>query len=151
MNDAMNEALGNTQHYELDDTKEGGCTKVVSVKYSEFDDDDPKHISSVMEEHVEQQQMHELKVARQAASLQQSILGELLTMEEEEREQMLLKAKKSHDSFMEKASKVPIGPERVQFLRTVSEDTQQMLLMHKLWEKMLAGHKGEAPQDRRAG
>lgn len=143
----------------LSDENEGGCTRVLSVNYSEFEFDpsaptgptpDSNSLSiNRMQEHDEEEQRRQLHMAQQAASLQQGILGELLSMEEEEREETLALAKETHDSFLKRAMQLPIGPERVQYLQTMDSDEQRLMVMHKLWEKLLAENGGEPPRIRR--
>jgi len=134
----------------LSDETEGGCTRVVSVKYSEKEIDPTTFSSGTtsgpprMVEHIEETQKENLEMARQAASLQQGILGELLSLGENERTKMLEEAKSVHQSFMTKALEIPIGPERVQFLQSLTGEKQRLLVMHKLWEKILA-EKGDEP------
>ena len=152
MKNAFDNAIPNNGM--LSDEKQGGHTRVVSVKVSELDLDPnsgsfTSAIASKMEEHEETKQRQELEVARQAASLQQGILGELLSMDETEREETLAQAKVTHDSFMSSALNLPAGPERIQFLRTIDDAKQRLLVMHKLWQKLLEDHDGKPPQIRK--
>lgn len=138
----------------LSDENEGGCTRVVSVKFSEKEVDPTTFSSSDaaasgpprMEEHVEETQKQNLEMARQAASLQQGILEDLLSMEENERTKIVQEAKQVHNSFMAKALEIPIGPERVQFLQSLTGEKQRLLVIYKLWENILAQNGGKPPQ-----
>lgn len=153
----------------LSDENEGGCTRVVSVNFSEFEIDPTASVTTApgaintstvaaaapimdeMQQRVDEKQRRELEIARQAAELQQGILGELLTMEEQDRTDTLALAKETHDSFMLKVTELPVGPERVQFLQSISGEKQRLLVMHKLWEKLLKDHDGMPPTIRRDG
>mmetsp|Transcript_18316 Transcript_18316/g.18574 ORF Transcript_18316/g.18574 Transcript_18316/m.18574 type:complete len:82 (+) Transcript_18316:1-246(+) len=77
--------------------------------------------------------------------MHQEILGELLGMDEDDRTDALAHAKEVHDGFMDEALGIPAGPERVLFLQSVGSERQRELIMHKLWEGMLAKNGGEAP------
>ena len=130
------------QENQLNDTKEGGVTRVVSVTYSEKDAGQPKHETSIHSSATEQQQF---KMAQQAAALQQSILAELLQMDEESRDQELEKAKLASLAFQQKVMELPQGPERVRYMTSVTPDVQRQLLMHKLWGNMMEKHGGKPP------
>ena len=129
----------------LTDKDEGGVTKVVSVKYSEKTvvknangeeiidiNDAPTHAR--MEQQSDEHQKQQLKVAAQAASMQQSILNEIMSMEDKERIDQLARAKKAHEIFIQEAMALPPGPQRVHFLQNMSKNQQRLMLIHKLWE-----------------
>lgn len=132
----------------LSDVNDGGVTKVVSVKYSEKsierDVDNGNSAGggggydapyrSRMEHNNEERQRQELKLAAKAASMQQEILDELLTMEDGERENMLKQARESHELFVQQCMSLAPGPERIAFLQNVPSEQQKLLLIHKLWE-----------------
>lgn len=138
---AMDEGLNQG----FSDESEGGVTKVISVKYSEktlnrningeeveVGDVAPSHAR--MEQQSDEQEREQLKMAARAATLQQSILDKLNSMEEHERQRELGKAKEMHELFVQKTMALPPGPERVSYLQSISGDQQYLLLMHKLWE-----------------
>jgi len=142
----------------LSDHEEGGVTRVISVSHSEkiveagawkeqikhnAVGEAPKNES--MEQQTEEEQMEQLRLAREAAALQQSILHELLTMSEKDRNANLQVAKEAHDEFLSSALKIPAGPERIQYLRNVDPNTQRLLVMHKLWSSMLEKNGGVPP------
>jgi hypothetical protein len=134
------------------DHDQGGFTRVVSVSFSEKNMDDHGRVieekapsGQTMEQQTEEQQREQLRFAAQAAALQQEILGELLSMHEDEREMKLAKAKNVSDDFMKRALSIPAGAERVEFLRSIDSQTQRLMAMHKLWEGMLAAHGGKPP------
>mmetsp|Transcript_52210 Transcript_52210/g.62870 ORF Transcript_52210/g.62870 Transcript_52210/m.62870 type:complete len:493 (+) Transcript_52210:45-1523(+) len=150
-----NLANGGVTPGELSDCNEGGVTRVVSVKYSEtvIGDETAADVppsQAAMEQQKEAFERQQFETARKAAALQQSILGELLTMDEISREKQLVKAKEAHDSFLESALAIPAGLERVKFMKDIDADTQRLLIMHKLWEKMLADNGGVPPKMRSA-
>ena len=125
------------------DVGSGGFTRVVAVDYSEkwVDSNGTVHDDShgqTMEEHVEERQRQNLRVASQAAALQQKLLKELLAMEEEERKVRLAEADRASKDFIQEVMSKPPGPERIQALRSVDESTQRLLAMHKLWEAHVA-------------
>jgi hypothetical protein len=147
MQDAATKAMDadSDLHQGLTDKDEGGVTKVISVKYSEKtvmrnangqeiadNTDAPTHAK--MEQQSEENQKEQLKVASQAASMQQSILNEILSMEEEERNEQLIRARKAHEIFIQEAMSLPPGPQRVHFFQNMSSSQQKLMLIHKLWE-----------------
>ena len=83
--------------------------------------------------HQEEQQKEQMEMAKKAASLQQSILSSFQRMSKEERELELEKAKKVHTNFLSTAMKLPPGPERVNYLQSVDQPTQRLLIIHKLY------------------
>eukprot|EP00978_Attheya_sp_CCMP212_P008594 scaffold20212_cov54-Attheya_sp.AAC.5 len=125
-----------------------GSTRVLSVSHSEFDSEGTSPGApgqQLMEEQTDKIQQEQLRIAREAAALQQSILGELLSMEESERDDVLATAKIAHDDFLAKVLKIPSGPDRVQFVTNIDPSVEKQLLMHKLWEKILAQNDGKPP------
>jgi hypothetical protein len=174
MNVALtNATIQATHNTFFSDQDQGGVTRVVAVNYSEKiidqatgqevaasedivnsssdaapltqtmdTEDKPK---SPSQEQLEAQQRAELRVAREAATLQQEILGELLNMRDEERDAKLKLAKQEADKFIQQAMLIPPGPERVSFLRSVDSETQKLMAMHKLWGNMLAANGGKPP------
>jgi hypothetical protein len=128
-------------------------TRVVSVIYSEkILSPDGREVSTTgaptqesIVEQTEQQQLAQLQMARQAASLEQSILGELLILSEDDRQIQLNLARNAHEDFVRRAMEMPAGPERVLFLTSVDLDKQRLLVMHKIWANMLAENDGKPP------
>ena len=139
------DCCGSTE--ELSDQNQGGVTRVVSVTYSEkILSPDGRQVSTTsnsapasetIQEHDEDEQLSQLKMAQQAASLEQSILNELMTMSETNRRAKLDLAKQTHNDFLRQAMEIPAGPERISFLTSVDPNQQQLLLIHKLWTKTL--------------
>ena len=140
---------GGNMNEGMTDKHEGGVTKIVSVKYSEktmsrnangkemiVGDDAPTHAR--MEQQSEEQQKMQLKMAAQAASMQQKILDEFMSMSERDRNEQLTKARKAHDLFLQDAMALPPGPQRIEFLQNISSEQQKLLLIHKLWESRLS-------------
>lgn len=125
-----------------------GSTRVLSVSHSEFDSDGTSTGApgqQLMEEQTDKIQQEQLRIAREAAALQQSILGELLSMEESERDDVLATAKIAHNDFLAKVLEIPSGPDRIQFVTNIDPSVEKQLLMHKLWEKILAQNDGKPP------
>ena len=144
----MNATMLN-QKEQLDD----GQTKVVSVNYSSRDVgpgwDSSQSIGAPQAQSMSggtSMQQTQLQAAREAAAMQQSILAELLQMDETIRERKLAEAKEAHNDFLKKAMDLPVGPERVQFMTSVDKDTNKLLLMHKLWANMLQQNGGKPPK-----
>lgn len=96
----------------------------------------------------EQMRREEFRVARQAAVLQQEILGELLSMRDEERDIKLLQAKETVNDVLRKAMQIPAGPERISFITSLDPATQRLMAMQKLWDGMLAANEGKSPNIR---
>lgn len=147
MQTAAQNAMRSSEFIGLSDEQSGGVTRVVSVNYSEKTLTDgvidharggnvaPSKVK--MEEHEEDevQQHQDLKIAAKAASLQNSILEELESMDEQTRCEVLLKAKELHENVMSIVLSLDSGLERVQYLQTeISPEDQRLLLIHKLWE-----------------
>jgi len=142
-------------------SEDDGVTRVVSVQYSEkiLDEKTGQEITAVdaaprsesMSEQVNgediEQRREQLRLAREASFVQQEILGELLSMRDEEREVMLSEAKQVTDAFLQEATKMPAGPERISFLTSIDPKTQRFLVMHKLWDRMLAVNGGKSPKN----
>ena len=134
----------------LSDYDQDGVTRVVSVKYSEksYEENTTASMppqSSFMTEHKESEQRKDLVLARRAAEMQQTLLAQLLMMEDAERLHTLREAKEAHDEFLHEALSIPSGPQRVLFVQSVDEEKQKKLIMHKLWESMLASNGGVPP------
>jgi len=143
----------------LNDLGKGGNTRVVSVQYSEFDVDHngakiesknnnapEERIDERQQQLTEEEKKQQLRMATEAAILQQTILGELLTMDEDERNHVLNEAAETGQKFMEEAMALPTGQERVAFLRSVDTETSRQLAMHKLWNGMLQANGGNPPK-----
>jgi len=88
----------------------------------------------------------QFRLAQQASALQQEILGELLSLRDEEREAKLTLAREATESVLQKAMERPPGPERVAVFTSIDPATQRLMAMHKLWDGMLAANGGKPPQ-----
>ena len=175
------------QLLQLNDQKEGGVTRVVSVTHSEkvveFDGEDdkeeevePSKINSGhadvgvklesmdhgMDEHDQwMQRQKELQMARSAGRLQQEILGELLTMRDEDRARVLEEARNASQELVSRLANITLDPsddgsdsgptadmivaKRVEVLQSLDMKSQRLLLMEKLWSAMLADNGGKPP------
>lgn len=137
----------------LSDQDEGGVTRVVSVTYSEkVVSPDGRELSTTgaptqesIVEQTEEQQLAQLRMARQAASLEQSIRSELLSLPEDDRQTQIELAKNAHEDFIRRAMEIPAGPERISFLTSMDSDTQRLLVMHKIWTNVLTENDGKPP------
>jgi hypothetical protein len=144
----------------LSDLEKGGNTRVVSVQYSEFEmtPDGRKLTSdgisavteapwaSTMEHTSEEERKRQIRLASEAAVLQQEILGELLRLPEHERNNRLEEAERVSQEFTTQVMTLPPGPDRIAFLQSVDPLTSRQLAMHKLWKGMLQANGGKAPQ-----
>jgi hypothetical protein len=141
----------------LNDLGKGGNTRVVSVQYSEFEVDQhgnkiesknnapEKGIDERQRQLTEEEQKRQLRFASEAAMLHQTILGELLSMDEDERNHTLDEAVEASQRFMKEVMALPMGQERVDFVRNVDAATQRKLAMHKVWNGMLQANGGMPP------
>lgn len=141
----------------LNDLSNGGNTRVVSVQYSEFEVDQygnkiesknnaPEQIIDERQQVTEEDKKHQLRMASEAAVLQQAILGELFSMDEGQRNHTLKEAAQASNEFMQQVMALPMGQERIDFLRSVDPETSRKLAMHKLWEGMLQANGGKPPK-----
>eukprot|EP00566_Odontella_aurita_P009965 CAMPEP_0113528794 /NCGR_PEP_ID=MMETSP0015_2-20120614/2037_1 /TAXON_ID=2838 /ORGANISM="Odontella" /LENGTH=418 /DNA_ID=CAMNT_0000427355 /DNA_START=20 /DNA_END=1273 /DNA_ORIENTATION=+ /assembly_acc=CAM_ASM_000160 len=132
------------QFKNLSDVKEGGVTRVVSVDYSEKiigtqNGEGERGVPGAplpakMEGHGLEQKMKQLSFMQKAAALQKKLQGELLSMDSDERDAMLVEARNAHESMLEKAQKIPPGPQRMAFfLQGVDPEQQRLLAIHKVW------------------
>ena len=138
---------------ELSDHDKGGVTRVVSVSFSEkILSADGREISTTgapmqesIVEQTEGQQLAQLRMAREAASLEQSIRNELLSLPEDDRQNQTELARIAHEDFMRRVMEIPAGPDRIAFLTLIDSDTQRLLVMHKIWMNILSENDGKPP------
>jgi hypothetical protein len=146
----------------LSDHDQGGFTRVVSVSYSEklIDSTTGAEISenegdvageSTMPLPPSPQRMDNGKetrgaMAHQTARLQQEILGELLTMSEEDREARLEQARHLEADVLRQVAQLDDPADRVTYLRDLDDKTHRLLLMGKIWASMLQKHGGMPPK-----
>jgi len=145
----------------LNDLDKGGNTRVVSVQYSEFEissdgtkkkskTNAPEQISQ--EERIdddsitEEEKKRQLRLASEAAMLQQTILGKLYNMDEHQRNNELKEAEEVSNEFMKQVMELSPGQERIDFLRRVDPVTSTQLAIHKLWNGVLKANGGKPPQ-----
>ncbi len=127
-------------------------TRVVSVAYSEKSHivDDAATLPlppqlSVMDEHKESEQRKKLLMAHKAPEMQQKLLDQLLTLDKEDWQLTLRDAKEANGIFLKEALSITPGPQRVLFMQSIDEEKQNKLIMHKLWESMLANYAEKSP------
>jgi hypothetical protein len=152
---STNDIFFNGQHSD-------GFTRVVSVTYSEklIDGVTGKEIgicslepglspSSEIMEHSDgcddEKKKEELLLARDTSRLKQEILAELLMMRDEERDAKLRDAKIVTNTLLSQALTLPHGSDRIIYLQSISEHEKRLMMMHKLWNSMLAQHDGKQP------
>ena len=153
-------------------SNDDGVTKVVAVSYSEklIDETTGEEILTLSEDASprvetmdgkdgarepqqesaeasrERERREQIRLSQQASLLQQEILGELLTMRDEERDAKLQQAREASQSVLQKAMQLPPGPERIAVLTSVTPETQRLMAMHKVWDGMLAANGGVPPK-----
>lgn len=155
MNTAITYATLKASKQQLSDQDQGGVTRVVSVNYSEVThnhDNQPggsasgaPRKKSIDPSLSEEEQKRQIRLASEAARLQQVLLEELMNMCESERTLKLEEAKLASDTFLKEAMSLPAGAERIRFLQSIDSQTQQLLAMHKLWNGLLAENGGKPP------
>lgn len=139
-----NASISSTSQF--NDQDEGGSTRVVSVSYSErvVDGEDTTATNNIGAPRQEAIHNPQLQMAREAAALQQRILGELLSMSESERAATLEEAGAVQEEFQKDLQELA-PEERVAFVQQLQPDRQRLLLMHKLWTVMLQQNGGKPP------
>ena len=124
--------------------QDDGTTRVVKVSHKEVDSDAPSAQKGNIEM-KEREERKQMDMARQMAVMQQDILAELLSWDEEERKEQLAFCKQVRDEFVQQAMSVPPA-QRAAFMTTVNPDLQRKLIMLKLWDDMVARNGGVAPE-----
>jgi hypothetical protein len=142
-------------------------TRIVSVTYSEKiidavtgqeistlqdDDTNPNDGSDAAPKSLlisEQQEIgcctEHADLARQATQLEQEILGELLSLRDEVREERLLQAQAAADAVLQQLASMPSTPERVEYLRSLDAATQRSMAMKKIWDNLVATNGNQPP------
>ena len=142
MQTTASKASDATQAVTLSDHDSGGFTRVVSVLHSERTIDGSATTTSgttavplaqSMEEHDDHMQQRHLAIAKEAAALQNGILTELMSMSEDDRNELLAEAKDAHFSFLNKISELKSGQDRIECLQDIDAEKQKLLAIHKLW------------------
>jgi hypothetical protein len=95
---------------------------------------------------TEEEKKRQIRLASEAAMLQQEILGQLLNMSEHERNDQLQEAERVSEEFMKRAMQLPPGQERIDFLRSIDPHTSKQLAMHNLWKGTLDANGGRPPK-----
>ena len=83
---------------------------------------------------------------RQAAELEQEILGELLSMREEERDMKLQMIHRVVQTVMDHARSLPEQQDRISYLTQLDYTTQRCLCMKKIWDTMLEQNDQQVPR-----
>jgi hypothetical protein len=158
MNTAVTYASLKATEQQFSDMDQGGVTRVVSVNYSEVtlnqdhlgEGGTGRNVNAPRKESIdpsltEEEQKRQIRLASEAARLQQELLEKLMNMPGNERNLKLEEAKSASDDFLKQVMALPAGRERITFLQSVDPHTQQLLAMHKLWTGMLAANGGKTP------
>lgn len=158
-----NATLQATSDVFLSDHDQGGCTRVVSVKYSEIVVDPSSGqemadessgsatesfppTSQRMEQQRENIQTQQHHLAKESAKLHQEILGQLFTMRDEDRDATLAQAKSAAIDFTERLASIEDPKDRISFLESLDDKTQRLLIIDKIWSSMLAENGGQPPK-----
>jgi hypothetical protein len=163
---------GSNSIKDLNDTNEGGVTRVVSVQYSEIEiTPDGRHVNvlnaapGVMlkrggddggsgtgigidcngDDDTEERK-RQIRMASDAAVLQQEILGQLFAMDEHERNNVLSEASEASRNFQHELTSLPPGRQRIEYLQSIPLDLSRKLAMHKCWSSMLQQNGGRPPK-----
>jgi hypothetical protein len=132
------------------DAKDGkmqddGTTRVMSVKHSADIEGIPKKQQAMNDETAEAARKTEFEMARRAATLQQDILAELLSFDDEERTEVMEECKDAHDTLMKNVVSLTTPTQRAEFMQTIGHDVQRKLVMYKMWEAMVQKNGGKEP------
>lgn len=82
---------------------------------------------------TDDQKKRQLRLASEAAKLQQTLLNELIQLPPQERNRQLERARQCSDIFLKQVATLPPGPERIVFLQSIDPETSRLLALHKLW------------------
>jgi hypothetical protein len=77
-------------------------------------------------------------LVQKAKLLQQEILGEILSMREEEREMKLMKVNEIEQNVMDHISTLEQPHDRILYMTHLDADTQRCMAMKKIWDTLLA-------------
>ena len=198
LREALAAATMRMQSEELNDFEQGGVTRVVSVSYSDSDNHRhhhhhhgggvmvlPQTMDMVRSDSHQQQYLTDgtlvnsenmtaaeatdvVRMARDTAALEQTLLAQLLQMDSDERNATLEQARMAHDEFMVALSNLTTTAERVAYISSsssssscssssisttkraaatgVSTETRQLLLMHRIWQGLLERNGGQPPK-----
>lgn len=150
---AVKDVIDMNTHTQASDNDLGAVdTSVVSETHSEPTlhkdesiEEGHSHLCEQMQHPLDDKQKQALEVTRAAVVLHNSVREELLTMEKGARELKLQEAKSVQEEFLREALKIKEKVERIKFISTVGMDKQRLLVMWKVWEKLLKEHDGEPP------
>ena len=157
------------QQEDLNDFEQGGVTRLLSVSHSEVgncDNDngirtapyaerinlaDRSDYSATSDDHLQKsQQTQSIRdMSRQTAAMEQALLAQLLQMDPDERKDTLERARDAHEAVMVALSKLATAAERVAFMTdstAISQETQRLLLIYRIWQSLLARNGGQPPQ-----
>jgi hypothetical protein len=137
---AMSEALRNATTQasvtQFSDIDKGGVTRVVGIDYLDDVDARSPQRQAIVEQDEEQQRQF-LRMASQTASLQQEILQELMSLNEQERTARITEAKRVSEDILHRIMQ-EAPSQRIQILTSIDEPTKRLMAMHKLWESAAA-------------
>jgi hypothetical protein len=162
---ALAVATMHMQQEELNDFEQGGVTRVVSVTHShamrdgisqnigmvrsdqEDGDNDTNSNNNNNGNHNDDDVA--VRMARDTAALEQTLLAQLLQMDSDERTSVLEQARVAHDELMTALSNLTTPSERVAYMTSstaISKDTRQLLLLHQIWQGLLDRNGGQPPK-----
>ena len=140
---AVSQTIANaTINTRLSDTDKGGVTRVVATSHSEYTLDPrtgqaqlaggapPKQ--RIQEQVDESQFKEENRMQVAVSSLQQDIQREFDSLTTSEREAKVQEAHATTIKVMQQAASLPPGPARIQFLQSIDENTQRLMIINKL-------------------
>ena len=131
---------------------EGGTTRVIRVEHSLVGEGDETVATTARTESMVRDSYDggddKITTAPYPATsqLEQALLGELLTMRDEVREERLLEASETAHRVLTKVQAMTSMEERVQYLTSLDADTQKSMAMKKVWDtRVLAASKDGQP------
>ncbi|KAI2490702.1 hypothetical protein MHU86_23863 [Fragilaria crotonensis] len=90
-----------------------------------------------------------VRMARDTAALEQTLLAQLLQMDSDERTLVLEQARVAHDELMAALSNLTTPSERVAYMTSstaLSKETRKLLLLHQIWQGLLDRNGGQPPK-----
>lgn len=147
MHQAVADASLGARHQPLCDRDQGGVTRVIAVQHSEVSvpQSDAAMSTSIAPSRktidpqlTENEQKRQIRIASEAARLQDGIIQDLLAMQEQVRDRKLAEAKDASDRFIATIESLPPGRDRISYLQSVDSYTSSLLAMHKVWSAYLA-------------
>lgn len=145
---------------------EDSVTRIVSVTYSEkiidavtgqeittLQDDECHHKHPegapqplLMAEQLEHSNGRaQADLAHKATQLEQEILGEILSLRDEVREECLRQAQLTVDEVLQRLASIPSPEARVTYMRSLDATTQRSMVMKKVWDDLVTANGNQPP------